>query len=89
VAEADPKDAVGPCELARSYDFRASSVTVGRIRQLEPLGYFAEGLACESGEETVPEPNTNEAIVFKEFFVVGLRMPPHLTLMEILLMFWV
>jgi hypothetical protein len=37
----------------------------------------------------VPEPNTNEVIVFEEFFVAGLRMPPHLAFTEILLKFWV
>jgi hypothetical protein len=40
-----------------------------------------------SGEETVPEPNTDEAIIFKEFFVVGLWMPPHPAFTEILLKF--
>jgi hypothetical protein len=33
--EADIEDAVDTHELVRSYDFRASSVTVSRIRQLE------------------------------------------------------
>jgi hypothetical protein len=37
--EAEAKDTivVDPREYARSYDFGASSVTVGRIRQLESL----------------------------------------------------
>jgi hypothetical protein len=74
VAEAE--DAMDPRELVRSYDFGASLVTVGRIQQLESLGYFAEGSTCE---ETV----------FEEFFAAGLRMPPHLALTEILLKFWV
>jgi hypothetical protein len=86
-AEADIEDVVEPCELEWRYDFEASLVTMGRIRQLGALGYFAEGLVCEPGEETVLEPNTNEAFVFEEFFAAGLRMPPHAALMEILLMF--
>jgi hypothetical protein len=69
---------VDPRELAWSYDFGASSVTAGHIWQLVTLGYFAESLAHEPGKETVPEPSTNEAIVFEEFFAVGLQMP-HLT----------
>jgi hypothetical protein len=32
--------------------------------------------ACE-GEETVAEPAADEAVIFEEFFTVGLRMPPH------------
>jgi hypothetical protein len=35
----------------------------------------------------VPEPDNNEAIVYKDFFVAGLCMPSHLALANILLMF--
>jgi hypothetical protein len=41
----------------------------------------------ESGEETVPEPNTNVVVVFEEIFAAGLQMPPHPTFMKILLKF--
>jgi hypothetical protein len=58
---------------------------VGHIRQLEALRYFAEGSAREPGEEAVPEPGDDEAAVFEDFFSVGLRMPPHPALIEILL----
>jgi hypothetical protein len=34
----------------------------------------------------VPELDDDEAVVF-EFFIVGLRMPPHLALADILLKF--
>jgi hypothetical protein len=85
--KADVEDTTDPRELAWSYDFGASSVTVGRIRQLESMGYFAEGLAREPGEETVPEPNTDEVVVFEEFFATGLRMPPRPAFTEILLKF--
>jgi hypothetical protein len=78
---------VDPRELTRSYKFGASSVTVGRICQMESLGYFAEDLARESGEEIVSEPNADKAVVFKEFFVAGLRMLPHRAFIEILLKF--
>jgi hypothetical protein len=69
----------------QSYDFGASSVTVGRIHQLDSLGYFAEGSMHELREETVWEPADDEAIVFEEFFAVGLQMPPHPAFTEILL----
>jgi hypothetical protein len=42
-----------------------------------------------AGEETLPEPNEDEAIVFKDFFVAGLPMPLHSVLVEILLKFQV
>jgi hypothetical protein len=35
----------------------------------------------------VPEPDNNEAIVYKDFFVAGLCMPLHPALANILLMF--
>jgi hypothetical protein len=89
VAKAKAEVSVDPRELVWRYDFGASSVTVSLIRQLESLGYFDEGSAREPGDWTVPEPNPNEAIVFKEFFAVGLRMLPHPAFTEILLKFWV
>jgi hypothetical protein len=63
----------------------ASSITVGRIRQLETLGYFPEGSAREPGEETVLELVDDEAIVFEEIFTAGLQVPPHPAFTEILL----
>jgi hypothetical protein len=50
--------------------------TVGRIRQLEALGYFAKGSGPEPGEEVILELADDEAVVFKEFFAAGLQMPP-------------
>jgi hypothetical protein len=52
-------------------------------------GYFAKGMACVPGEETTLEPSTDEAILFEEFFTVGLRMPLHPVLSDILLKFQV
>jgi hypothetical protein len=63
VAKADDEDVIDPPKPAWSYDFGASSVTVGRIQQLESLVYFAEGSTREPGEETVPEQNV--AIAFE------------------------
>jgi hypothetical protein len=89
VAKAVAEDTVDPRELAWSYDFEMSSVTVGRIRQLESLGYFTEGSAREPGEETVPELNDDEVVAFEEFFTMGLCMPPCPAFTEILLKFQV
>jgi hypothetical protein len=74
---------------SRGAEFRASLVTVGRIRQMESLAYFTGGSACEPGEEIVSEPNSNEVVVFEEFFATGLQMPPHRVFIEILLKFQV
>jgi hypothetical protein len=89
VAEAEAEVFMDLRKLTRSYKFRVSSFTVGRIHQMEFLGYFVEGLVHEPGEETVTAPNPNEAVVFEEFFAAGLQMPPHPAFTEILLEFWV
>jgi hypothetical protein len=81
--------AVDPRESSRSYNFGPSTVTVGRIRQLEALGYFAEGSAREPGEEVILKPAADEAIMFEEFCAAGLWMPPHPALTDILVMFHV
>jgi hypothetical protein len=53
------------------------------------LGYFIDGSAREPSEEVVPDAGKNEVVVFEEFFVTGLWMPPQLVLTDILLKFWV
>jgi hypothetical protein len=72
----------------RSYLFEPSTVTVSRIRGMVNNGYFVEGRARECGEETVLEPNPDEAMVY-EFLTAGLRMPPHPVLADMLLKFQV
>jgi hypothetical protein len=47
--------------------------------------YFADGMGCELGEDTVPEPHVDETVLFEEFFTAGLRMSPHPVLATILL----
>jgi hypothetical protein len=59
VAETEAEASMDPCELMQSYVFRASSITVGCIRQ------------CEPREEIMLEPNYDEAVGFEEFFTVG------------------
>jgi hypothetical protein len=78
---------VDPRESLRCYDFGPSTVIVGHIRQLESLGYFAKGSACEPGEEVILKPAVDEAIVFEEFFATSLRILPHPALTDILVKF--
>jgi hypothetical protein len=51
------------------------------------VGYFTEGSTREPGEEVIPEPAVDEAIWFEEFFAVGLWMPLHPALTNILAKF--
>jgi hypothetical protein len=61
-----------------SYFFWPLTVMVSHIQGMIDNDYFIEGMGHEPGEETVLEPHSDEAVVFEEFFTVGLRMPPHL-----------
>jgi hypothetical protein len=62
---------------------------VNRIRGMIDNGYFTEGMGREPGEETVLEPQFDEAMMFEEFVTAGLRMPLHPVLSDILLKFQV
>jgi hypothetical protein len=72
--------------LARiSYDFGQSTVTKTRLRSLESYTrYFPKGYDHPPGAEYVSDPRENEVVVFKDFFTVGLRMPPHPVHVDIL-----
>jgi hypothetical protein len=50
-------------------------------------GYFVEGEAHAPREKTTLEPADEKAVVFEDFFVVSLRMPPHPVLADIMLKF--
>jgi hypothetical protein len=67
--------------------FESLTITVGKIKEMEEKGYFLEDEARTPGAKTVPEPNGDEAVVYEDFFITGLRMPPHLALADILLHF--
>jgi hypothetical protein len=68
-----------------TYDFGSSGITKARVMSMENyVHYFPKGYGRALGAESVPEPHVNEAVVFKDFFTVGLRMPPNLVLVDIL-----
>jgi hypothetical protein len=70
-------------ELQTCY-FGSLTITVGRIKEMEERGYFPKGEGCTPGAKTVLEPNGDEAIVYENFFIAGLRIPLHLALADIL-----
>jgi hypothetical protein len=51
MAKAEVEDAVDPRELVWSYDFEASSVTMGHIRQLEGLRYLPKVQRMSQGRK--------------------------------------
>jgi hypothetical protein len=74
-------------ENSWTYHFGASTITLGRIKEMVERGYFAVGDARAPVAEVVPESDNVEVVVYEDFFVVGLRMPPHPVLADILLKF--
>jgi hypothetical protein len=72
-------------ENSWTYNFGSSTITVGKINEMVEKGYFPEGGARTLGAEIVPEPDNDEAVVYEDFFHVGLRMPPDPALADTLL----
>jgi hypothetical protein len=69
VAKAEAKVSVDSCELTRSYDFRASSVTVSHIRQLESLGYFAKVWRVSRGRRLCRSQTQTKLLSSKNFLL--------------------
>jgi hypothetical protein len=68
-----------------SYDFGSSTIMKARLASLENnTHYFLKGYGRPPGAESIPDPRVNKAMVFEDFFAVGLCMPPHPVLVDIL-----
>jgi hypothetical protein len=68
-----------------SYNFGWSTVMRARITSLENSArYFLKGFAPPPSMEFVSDPKENEAVVFEDLFIAGLRIPPHPVLLDIL-----
>jgi hypothetical protein len=68
-------------------DFGKSTVSEADMSMMTKLGYFREadkGLIRFGGEETIPKPENDEAVVFKSFFKAGLRFPLHGMIADVL-----
>jgi hypothetical protein len=68
-----------------SYDFGQSTITKTCLGSLESNAHhFPKGYGRPPSVESIPNPRANEAVVFEDVFMAGLRMPPHLVLVDIL-----
>jgi hypothetical protein len=86
-AEDDLDEGASDNAKLRTCYFGSSAITIGKIKEMEEKGYFPKGEAHTSGAKTVPKTNGDEAIVYEDFFIAGLCMPPHPALVDILLHF--
>jgi hypothetical protein len=67
------------------YDFGQLTIMKARLASFESFArYFPKGYARPPSAESIPVPHEDEAVVFKDFFIVGLRTPPHPVLLDIL-----
>jgi hypothetical protein len=78
--EASISDLVGAEEVeamaGKTWDFGPSLMTRKMILQHEKDGCIPHGQAKLSQGEIVPTPGKDHAVVFKDYFACGLRLPP-------------
>jgi hypothetical protein len=72
-------------ELQPGYtiEFSTSRISLVRVLEMQWLGYFGDVVGQVPGAEEIPEPES-ELVVFKSFFVAGLRLPAHRFVAEVL-----
>jgi hypothetical protein len=76
--DADLKDLVTAKRskaLPAAFVFGESKVTADLIREDEVAGFFRAGNGLDPLDEEIPTPETDEIVVFRDFFTYGLRFP--------------
>jgi len=58
-------------QMVKSWDFGPSLMTEEAIKSLEEEGCFPEGKGRPPHGKTVPRPEVDEAVVFKDFFLAA------------------
>jgi hypothetical protein len=61
--------------LPPSLAFGESKITSNMIREYERAGFFSPGAGRAPLDELIPTPKEGEIVVFRDFFVCGLRFP--------------
>jgi hypothetical protein len=61
--------------LPPSLIFGESKVTANMIREYEAAGFFPSGTGRAPLDEQIPAPEDGEVVVFRDFFICGLRFP--------------
>jgi len=68
-----------------TFEFGESTVRPEDIADMVEVGFFKEGRAkAPPAGQTVPAPEEEYAVVFRDFFTCGLRMPPYHFLREVM-----
>jgi hypothetical protein len=61
--------------LPPSLAFEESKVTSNTIREYEKAGFFSPGAGRAPLDEQIASPKDGEIVVFRDFFICGLRFP--------------
>jgi hypothetical protein len=61
--------------LPPSLVFGESKITANMIREYEKAGFFPSGAGRALLDEQTPTPKDGEVVVFRDFFICGLRFP--------------
>jgi hypothetical protein len=61
--------------LPPSLVFGELKVTTNMIREYEAAGFFPSGTGRAPLDEQIPTPEDGEIVVFRDFFICGLRFP--------------
>jgi hypothetical protein len=61
--------------LPPSLAFGESKVTTNMVREYEKAGFFSPGAGRAPLDEQIPTPRDGEVVVFRDFFICGLRFP--------------
>ena len=64
-------------DAAVSFEFGLSRVTLSDLDEFAKAGWFARDLMRPSEGEVVPDPHDDEVVVYKKFFLAGLRFSSH------------
>ncbi|TVT98686.1 hypothetical protein EJB05_55994, partial [Eragrostis curvula] len=73
-----------PAVSDKTYRLNRSRVDEAELAMYVERGYFEAGRACCPGDEEIPQPKPNEAVVFRDYFEAGLRLPALFILQRVL-----
>jgi hypothetical protein len=75
--------AAAELQLGHIVEFGVLRISSVRVQDMQQLGYFRNGVGRVPGAEEVPEPE-GDLVVFEAFFTIGLRLPAHRFVAEVL-----
>ena len=85
--EADPSELMKKVKPTPTLRFGPSLMSAALIESYVERGYFPAGVCCPPQAEETPDPQDGECVMFRDFFVAGLRFPLDPNVPEILARF--